>query len=275
MPEMTRRTIGLLTAGAILIGCTRVPDYVIPPDDMSRIMADMHTAETMVENNYVEYRTDSAKMLVKQSVVGRYGYTLDQLDTSFMWYGANLTVYNDVYDKTVSILEDRLAAEGATRLQDLLENEGDSVNLWAYPSFMMIRPSSPSMRLPFAFKADEGWDRGDIFTLRAKFSNVGGSPRWSLTADYDDGSFEVLSTGFSGDGWHEVSFYTDSVKTAADIYGTLDFDLKGGVMIVDSISFIRKPLNPQKYSQRYRQRAYDFSDKRKLSAPTDTTLAEP
>lgn len=260
------RLLANIVSGVVLLtliaGCNNVPDYVIPPDDMAEIMADMHIAETVVDNNYRDYMTDSSKMLLKQSVVARHGYTLADLDTSFMWYGANLTVYNEVYDKTIEILEDKSVSAGI-EIQNMNAQTGDSFNIWNKPSFMIVNSSSPSKFLAYRFK-DTGktWARGDMFTLRAKFSNISGSPEWTMTVDYPDGEFEVLTNRFSSDGWHEITFFTDSDKVARQLYGSINFDVKNGTLIIDSLQLIQRSLDPKRYSQRYRQRTYDFSHKK-------------
>lgn len=252
-------------AGCLLLtltACNNVPDYVIQPDEMSEVMADIHVAEAVVESNYQDYRTDSLKMLLKQSVLAKHRYTLAQLDTSFMWYGAHLTVYDEVYDHTIELLEERLKESGALIQSMQSENAGDSINLWDRTPFMFAKTNSPSKNLKFDFKADETWSKGDMFTIRAKYSNSSGSTFWTISADYDDGTFEILSNKFNGDGWHEMSFYTDSLKQPTRVYGALNISLEKGSMVIDSLQILKKPLDAIKYSQRYRQRSYDFKNKK-------------
>lgn len=245
----------------LLTGCNRVPDYVIPPDDMAEVMADMHIAETVVENNYRNFNTDSAKMLVKQSILAKHGYTLEQLDTSFIWYGANLGTYSEVYDETIAILEDRIAENGAEALRLLNDMKGDSLDIWTLPRFLVVTQESPSDFIKFSYNDTTAFGRGDMFTLRAKFTNVSGSPKWTLASDYTDGSFEVLSLQLSGEGWHELTFYPDSLKTPVNVYGSINFNVGRGAMVIDSIQFLVKPLNRLSYPQRYRQRRFDFASK--------------
>lgn len=251
--------------GFLTVGCNKIPDHVIPPEKMADVMADLLTAETVVENNYALFPTDSARMLLKQSVLAKHGYTLQQLDTSFMWYGANLTKYSEVYENTIVILEDRLAESG--NVIKKRNDNIDSVEIWNKPRFIMVRPTSPSPYLSFFFNDENGeWKKGDMFTLRAKFYNTSGNTTVSYTAEYDDGSFEILTNRFSGDGWHEVTFYTDSVRETTSLNGSMMFDLRNTTLVIDSIEMVKKPLDNISYSQRYRQRRYDFQDKRNIHA---------
>lgn len=263
-------TVAVLLVILAAVACKRVPDYVIQPDEMAELMADMHTAEAVVDNNYPDYPTDSAKMLLKQSVLAKHGYTLAQLDTSFMWYGANLSKYSEVYEKTVAILEKRLTESGVAVTHS--NGNTDSVDIWDMTRYVMVRPTSPSRMLTYRFDNDkEEWSKGDMFTLRAKFANTEGNSTVSMTANYDDGTFEVLTSRFSGDGWHEVSFFADSMLDMKALSGSLSFRNERNTLIVDSIQFLRKPLDAALYSQRYRQRQYNFADKRyKVPVPPNT-----
>lgn len=251
--------IAILLIGTVCTGCNSVPGYVITPEDMASLMADLLTGEAAVEANFGNYPTDSARMLLKQSILERHGISAERLDTSFMWYGAHLDIYDEVNDRTIEILEQRIAEERNPEYSTLNESvSADSVNLWNRPSFLIVKPSSPSRNVTYEYKAGQDWKKGDVFTIRAKFANVTGHPSWTMTASYTDGSIEVLSTRFSGDGWHEMSFFTDSVKTAAGINGSLEFNIGRAPMVVDSISIIRKALIPRLYTQRYRQNTYNY-----------------
>lgn len=258
-PSRTLRIVFCAALTAVAVACRHVPGYVIPPDEMADVMADIHMAEAVVEANFNDYHSDSVKMLLKQSVLARHGYTLADLDTSLMWYGANLNRYNDVFDTEIEILEKRLADAGTVAQEKLkVEMGGDSVDIWTASRFMFIRPNMPSQSVTYDYASDPDWEQGDMFTLRAKFTGVHGSPAWTMSADYDDGTIETVSTRFSSDGWHEMTFYADSLKKATRLYGSMTYKVDKGAMIVDSLQLIRRPLVSSQYSQRYRQRAIDY-----------------
>lgn len=259
---------------AIVIGCRRTPSYVIPPDKMAEVMADIHIGESVVESNYAKYQSDSLKMLLKQSILAKHGYTLKDLDTSFMWYGYDLDTYKDIYDRTIEILEKRLEDDGVVEIKKKTHTvAGDSVDIWDKSRFLISKETSPSTLLTFSYKHQPEWTKGDVYTLRAKFINVTGQPAWTLSADYPDGSFEVLSSRFSGDGWHEISFITDSVTIPLRVYGNINLEKRSVPLLVDSIQFIRKNFDPDKYPEKIRQRKYDFNS---FKIPTrNDTVVEP
>ncbi len=248
----------LTTSVVVMMSCSRVPDYVIPPDDMAEVLADLHVGESYVETNYSDFATDSSRMALKQSVVMRHGYTIDQLDTSFMWYGANLKVYDEVYTKTIDILQERLnhidavGSGGST-----MAVAGDSVDVWSGTKGFVINDKAPALLTVFLLKSDNNWKRGDSYTWRAKFLNNKQSGSWTIAADYTDGTTEYLGTLFGGDGWQEITFYIDSTRVASRVYGTLSvMPPARSTVYIDSMQLVRNRLNSTRYQQRYRQRTY-------------------
>ena len=117
----------------LLVACGKTPGYVISPDKMAEIMADLHTGEAVVDANGAAYRNDSVKRALMQSICEIHGVTTADLDTSLYWYGNNLPEYVKVYDKTIEILNARIAeveksgAKTAGRIQRDTP-DGDSVN---------------------------------------------------------------------------------------------------------------------------------------------------
>lgn len=241
--------------------CNKVPDYVIRPDDMAELLADIHIGESFVESNYQDFPSDSMRMLMKQSVIYHHGYTMEQVDTSFMWYGAHLDTYQEVYDKAIAIIERRISEDNSSRSVKLkMETDVDSANVWTGASRYQLSTLSPSRYIVFDIPVGNERAKGEMYTLRAHFTNLPSLARWIIQATYDDGSLEILQTRFSGDGKHEMTFCTDSLKNATRIYGSVELDMTNaqGTAIVDSISLIRKPLIPRLYSQRYRQRTIKY-----------------
>ena len=84
-------------------GCKKTPDWIIQPEEMAQLMADVHTAEAVVDYNYSSFPTDSTKQALKQSVFAAHGVSSEQVDTSLVWYGNNIEQYIKVYDRTLDI----------------------------------------------------------------------------------------------------------------------------------------------------------------------------
>lgn len=256
------RLVVCVTGVALLVACTRVPDNVIAPDRMADLLADLHTAESVVELNFGEYAADSTRKALKQAVLKRHEVTQQQLDTSFVWYGAHLDKYMDVYDDVAEILQQRLDRNDALQSEQAsLSISGDSVDVWTSPRQMLISPRRPSEFITFQIKADANSQPGDSYAWRAKLFNYQPRSRWGITAHYTDGSFEVLDNPVSGEGWHTMTFHTDSTRTLSQLQGYMRLTLptNQSAVYVDSIELVRRRLDPQMYVQRYRQRRYDLN----------------
>lgn len=258
-----RLTLAALAfATVVTLGCRRTPDYVIPEDDMAELMADIHTAEGVVEMNYNHWGSDSSRQALKQAVLERHGYTTDDLDTSMMWYGAHPDRYMEVYDNTISILEERYNRSSAIAAADAaISVSGDSVDIWSQGRRFAISPRSVSNMLSFRIRTDANSKPGDSYTWRAKFFNGGSMSRWGIVADYQDGTTEILMSSVMGEGWSSLTFFADSTRMLKDIYGYLEVHPgENAPVYLDSVQLVRNRLNRQTYMQRYRQRSYRLNN---------------
>lgn len=246
------------------LGCNRVPDNVIQPDEMADLLADIHTAESVVEMNYGRYSSEDSRMELKQAILDKHGVTQADLDTSFMWYGAHLDKYMAVYENTTEILQDRLDKNQAIEAEQAsLSVSGDSVDVWAQPRRYVCNVRSATKYVTFKLAADNNWSKGDSYTWRAKFFNNRGNVRWGIVAEYDDGTTEVLNDQFTTTGWQQMTFYTDSTRRAKAVRGYLQIEPQPNSTstYIDSMQLVRNRVNSQRYNQRYRQRSFDFSKK--------------
>lgn len=254
MNRRRSRYIVLALAGLLAASCSKVPSYVIQPDEMASLLADIHVGESVIDLNRQLYRTDSTKMLLKQSVLARHGVSQHDLDTSMEWYGHNISFYMDVYDKTIEILERRISETGNRIAAENISVAGDSVDVWPAAIMLAVSRLSPSRYITFSLQKDENWERGDSYTWRAKFTNSPEMSVWGIMADYTDGTTEYITADVSGDGWREISFVADSTKDARRVYGYLNVDGRPGTTLwADSIMLIRNRLQPDKYRHRFQQ----------------------
>ena len=172
MNRTRARKLKVAAALAVLAlsACSKVPSGVIAPEEMAQLLADIHTGESVIDMNRMEFSSDSAKQAYKQSVYARHGVTAEQVDSSFGWYGRNISQYMEVYDRTIEILDRRLIETGNRIAADAaLSIAGDSVDVWPNPRFITFNSHMPSRFATFSFAADENWEPGDSYTWRAKF----------------------------------------------------------------------------------------------------------
>ena len=255
MMPMTKLKAEIAAAGLLLLtcACSKVPGGVIPPERMAELLADFHTGEAVVDMTRTEFYTDSLRQLYKQSVYARHGVTPEEVDSSFSWYGRHMAEYMDVYDRTIEILDRRLIETGnRIAAEAALSIAGDSVDVWPNARFLTFNDLMPSRTATFSFSNDENWERGDCYTWRAKFFNNTETLRFTIVAEYTDGTVDMASKSFSGEGWNELVFSSDSTRTANRIFGFIDGLSRPGTMLrADSMEMIRKRVNHENPVGRY------------------------
>ena len=242
-----------------MASCNGVPDYVIQPDDMAELMADIHTAEAAIDQNYSDFREDSDRIVIKRAILERHGVSQAKMDTSLVWYGAHLTKFMDVYDDAAEIIQRRIDRNSAVAAQQAsLSLSGDSVDVWNDSRRLLFSPQSAARTVSFAFSHDDNWEPGDMYTWRVKFLSDPGRSQWGLAATYDSGAVEVLNNSFDKEGWQEITFVTDSTQQANELRGYILIGNANRPVYVDSVQIIRKRLSVKEYNKRYRQRKYKF-----------------
>lgn len=99
----------ILLAIFMLSGCdnNKVPDYVIPPDDMVSILVDIHLTDGMMSSHQVRReiaREDSAN--IYNILLHNYGYSRHDFDTSLYYYGKNMALYDKIYGDVLNQLNE-------------------------------------------------------------------------------------------------------------------------------------------------------------------------
>ncbi len=229
----------------LLVACGKIPGYVISPDKMAEIMADLHTGEAVVDANGAAYRNDSVKRALMQSICEIHGVTTADLDTSLYWYGNNLPEYVKVYDKTIEILNARIAeveksgAKTAGRIQRDTP-DGDSVNIWRGPLMRRNTAGNPSDFISFTYNSERNWERGDRYTLYARPLNPHSPLFMTLAVTYNDGTAEYVTLNQGSEGRKQLTLVLDSAKTATNLYGTIHYSAgRGEISYIDSIALVR------------------------------------
>ncbi len=248
----------LLTAASVSLvllatACSKVPSDVIQPHEMARLLADVHIGEAVIDGDRRIYHADSMKQKVKQSVYARHGVSVEEVDSSLMWYGRNIKYYMEVYDETIEILEHRLIETGnRVAAANALSIAGDSVDVWPGARYIVFNNNMPSNIITFSYERDHNWERGDSYTWRGKFFNTSDNWHWMIGAEYADGSVEYLNSQLSGDGWKEIKLQTDSLLEPIRIFGYLSVDTRtSSDLRLDSLEMVRKRVNRNDYRRPY------------------------
>lgn len=251
--------IATLICAALLVACSDVPSYVIKPDKMAALMADIRIADAVISVQHTEYNTSESQLALRNAVLERHGVTSEQFDTSLIWYGKNMPVYQEVTKQTIDILEKRLKQVSATVAGEAaMSVSGDSVDIWDASKFFIFTNRSPSNYITFSFDTDPNWMPGDVYTLRSRLVTPARYGQWNITTVYDDGAVETITSNISLDkpGRQEITLITDSTRTATHLSGWINIEpLAERPAIVDSLSLMRRRTSPalarqRKYSQK-------------------------
>lgn len=93
----------------MLLSCqkNKVPDYVIPPEDMTSILVDIHLTDGMLSSSKIRRdfaEKDSAN--IYNILLHNYGYNRKDFDTSLYYYIKNLTLYDKIYNDVLNQLNE-------------------------------------------------------------------------------------------------------------------------------------------------------------------------
>ena len=234
-------TYSLCVAAASIVigGCRRVPDGVIPPEDMAVIMADTYMGEGVVDMNNSVFPNDSSRMVLKQSIYASHCVSREQVDTSFVWYGHHIEEYIKVLDRTEEILKERQHSLAVTSSRQL-SLSGDSVNIWAGAERVTVGKGYPRRFITFAVTPDTTWHPGDSYTLRYKLVNGQRPVNSRVCVDYEGGITRIYDGRGRSQGVTSLKFRIDPDKTPERMYGYIDVDARAGEHFhIDSIALIR------------------------------------
>lgn len=236
----------IATTTLILAGCSRTPSGVIPPDKMTRLMADIHRGDAVVELDSRSFRNDSTRRLLKQSILAKHGVTQEDLDSSLMWYGHHLPLYVEVYDGVIALLEEdikKARLEGSKPLpaQNRRILDGDTVDLWPGAKSVRLSNTGASDFITFSLQSDRSWEPGDSYHLTSRMTGGNSMSRNTIVVEYNDGSAEYFFDTPTGEGMHTTDIYLDPDKKATRLYGSIHYaPVAGEIVFIDSLSLIRQ-----------------------------------
>lgn len=241
--------LATLLAALAVYGCSSTPRGVIGKEKMARILADLNIAEGIVESDRRSYPTDSTKVLLRQSIYARHGVTTEQVDSSFKWYGYHMDKYIEVYDLAIELVENDIQTTTAnagtnrenTVNRSIYATEGDSVDVWGGQKLRIFAANMPTDIATFHIVSDRNWEKGDIYTLKARLTGSISPLTLSITAEYPDGTRDYVSSQSSGTGWHHLDLPLNPEKKASTVYGFISASPQGrDIMIADSIALVRR-----------------------------------
>lgn len=161
----------ILVMLALMVACKPgIPSEYISPGKMEDILVDYHMAIALVQQRYYNEDQTCDTELYLEAVLDRYGVTKEEFDSSLTYYYTRADRFEPIYRNVSERLEEQAlvlgASEGDIGKYAMLNAEGDTANIWADRSNMLLLPTPPYNRWDFELEVDTSYHSGDSFLLQ-------------------------------------------------------------------------------------------------------------
>lgn len=138
MANKTKIAVAAAVALALAVALLLLYPYLFPPvpreKRMARIMADIYTADAILQECQSCGQKDKTIESTYRTVLGHYGLTKADYDSAVAWYSCDPKKFASVYERVVAILttrEDmvRAVAERVDSIEKRIEHINDSLTL--------------------------------------------------------------------------------------------------------------------------------------------------
>ncbi len=269
-----QRLFIFISVAIIFFSCSQRPEHVLSEDKMVDVMTDIHKSEAYWNSRPGQVILDSAKKVMRQSILLKHNVTQAQFDSTLAWYGRNIDEYTETYDKIIKNLQSQLIAS-QQRAKDSGE-DGSSVfggeNMWGKSPLQIIKYGSDRDNISFIKNVAGDIDKGDRILWECRVTNSNSLMYMYLATMYDSGEVTFVNKTITNDGKHQLTLQTDSQLNIKEIYCYIrSVPKKGEVVYVDSIMLIKEPLKAGYYHQIYSQRKFKYKE---VKSKNDTTLTD-
>ena len=224
-----RKWMGALGFVCLLAACSKVPDGILSQQDMRAVLKDMLVAESMVYVDNEVFRSDTMKQALYESVFRKHGIDQALYDSSLIWYGKNLDLYMDVYERVQRDIEQDINNLGDVQAKATIATVNmDSVNIWPRRDFLAISPRGLFNGVTFDIQPEVRYSSGSTFVLTM---NVWGlekkmlqKPEVHICADQQDTTI-VVNKKILMDGPNKVVVKTVPTKGVRRVYGYIRMNM--------------------------------------------------
>ena len=245
-----KHILWIILGVAFVVGCSHIPSYVIPKNKMINVLMDVYRGDALIESAPIEFKNDSLKKIVKQSVFEKHGITQEMFDTSLIWYGKHTEEYVEILnelEKRLDKKEQQVIAE-ARREGEATIASGDSIDLWDFGTIRFLSHKVADSTMTFRFQPNADFRRGDAYQWQFRMLSDDVTLRAFIGANYEDGSVTYIESDLNAKGWNKLRFQTDSTRNLVQIYGGVTFKPgEKNIALIDSIQLVRTRVNQSNY----------------------------
>jgi len=200
------KQVAAISTFILFFACTtkiNVPREFPPEDSMAVILADIYYVEATMgqARDYMMRGKEEEQLKLYKDILDKHNLTKQVYDTAFAWYSEHPQLLSEVYDKVISILNERESvvsndttylSKKAIRPTKITKME----DIWkGKRSFMINANDSTGGTLPFYIKVDSL--QSGIYRLMATYrftkGNLIDKANMKLIACYSDSTVDSVS----------------------------------------------------------------------------------
>lgn len=224
----------------IASACGRRPSDVLSEDDMTALLVDLYKAEAYVATDPDYSRSDSMRIVLRQSVLADHHATEADFNRSLDWYGHNIDRLGEIYDEVETRLENE--AQNPEAIKGKKKDGAASESLWSGANRIALSPYRDRDR--FSFDIESGrLKTGDTeivweFTVPV----LPGRITTFMGADYADGTYVYTSKTLNNKGATQILLSLTPGKKVKRVFGQATYiPVHRETIFVDSIRLIARP----------------------------------
>ena len=211
----------LIACLALLSSCGKeIPDEIIQPSKMEKVLYDYHLTLGMSENS-----KNTEKEARKKYVFQKHGITAADFDSSMVWYTRESQELMGIYEN----LNKRFKRE-YEHIERLLESReeintrsfasGDTVNIWMKEDILWFTKAPLNNKLTFEIKADTTFHQRDAFDWNMDWYFMAeGEAIMGLNVIYDNDSVIGITKSITESGSQSIYLHTDSAYNIKSLNG--------------------------------------------------------
>jgi hypothetical protein len=139
----------LLLFVAVFVSCKEKKDKLyIPRKDFVAILADMHLADAYYSSHFEQSKLHNDSLNFYNRILGNYGYTKAQFDTTMKYYSIHSDKFDLVYEDVITLLNKTEPDIYQNRPSDMQ----DTVNIWHGKNSWYLPAEGEHKRIPVDLK---------------------------------------------------------------------------------------------------------------------------
>jgi hypothetical protein len=197
-----------------------IPDEIIQPSKMEKILYDYHLTMGMSDNS-----KNTEKEARKKYIFQKHGITAADFDSSMVWYTREsqelMSIYENLnkrfkreYEHVERLLESREEANTRSFAS------GDTVDVWMKENILWFTKSPLNNRLTFEIKADSTFHPKDAFDWNMDYYFMTeGEAIMGLNVIYENDSVIGMTKSITESGPQSIYLHTDSAYNIKSLNG--------------------------------------------------------